>query len=238
MRNETEVMLGAFELPVRFDPVRLQTDLNGMFAAEFLPHFNTQYYEGNWSVAPLRSIGGAANQIYPDPTKGDSFADTPLLARCPYVIEALSFLQCPLLSVRFLRLAAGSVIKEHRDYNLSLEDGELRLHVPVVTNPEVEFILNGHRVVMKEGECWYLNFDLPHQINNNSTIDGIHLVIDARVNDWVKPIFSDPGITIKKEIEDPSSNFDTATRKLMIQRFREMNTPTGHALADELEQKR
>jgi hypothetical protein len=188
MRNETEVMPGAFELPVRFDPVRLQTDLNGMFAAEFLPHFNTHYYEGNWSVAPLRSIGGAANQIYPDPTKGDSFADTPLLARCPYVIEALRFFQCPLLAVRFLRLASGSVIKEHRDFNLSLEDGELRLHVPVVTNPEVEFILNGHRVVMKEGECWYLNLNMPHRVANHGVTARIHLVIDCVVNEWMKEL--------------------------------------------------
>jgi hypothetical protein len=181
-------MPSAFELPVRFDPVRLQADLNGMLAAEFLPHFNTQYYEGNWSVAPLRSIGGAANQIYPDPTKGDAFADTPLLARCPYVIEALSFFQCPLLSVRFLRLAVGSVIKEHRDFNLSLEDGELRLHVPVTTNPEVEFILDGHRVVMREGECWYLNLNLRHRVANRGATDRIHLVIDCVVNEWLKEL--------------------------------------------------
>ena len=180
------LLADSVRLPLRFDVARLQADLAGMLAAEFVPHFNTSYYQGDWSAVPLRSVGGRMDQIYPDPTAKAAFADTPLLERCSYVREVLAALPCPHQSVRFMRLKAGSVIKEHRDHELGFEDGEVRLHIPVITNPGVEFILNQVRVVMHEGECWYLNVNQPHRVANRGADDRIHLVIDCVVNDWLR----------------------------------------------------
>ena len=176
----------SFRLSVAFDAARLQADLAGLVAADYVPHFNTRYYQGDWSAVPLRSIGGRADQIYPDPTKKNAFADTPLLARCPYVRDVLAALPCPQQAVRFLRLKAGSIVKEHRDFELGFEDGEVRLHIPVHTNPGVVFRLDGQRVVMHEGECWYNNFNLPHSVENRGSADRVHLVIDCVVNDWLR----------------------------------------------------
>jgi hypothetical protein len=173
----------------KFDASRLQHELNGILPSEYIPHFNTRYYQGDWSVVPLRSVGGSATQIYPDPTS-QHFADTPLLERCSYAKSILSSLQCSLTAVRFLRLAAGSTIREHRDYNLSIDDGEIRLHVPVITNPDVEFILAGKRIEMREGECWYLNFNLLHSVANRGNTDRIHLVIDCVVNEWLRKVLN------------------------------------------------
>jgi mannose-6-phosphate isomerase-like protein (cupin superfamily) len=64
----------------------------------------------------------------------------------------------------------------------------VRLHIPVVTNPEVEFVLNGVRVEMKEGECWYHNFNLPHRVANRGTVDRVHLVLDCVLNDWLREV--------------------------------------------------
>lgn len=180
------MMRSSFPLSVTFDVPRLQADLDGIVAAEYVPHFNTAYYQGDWSAVPLRSIGGRTDHIYPDPTKKDDFADTPLLARCPYIREVLATFPCPQQAVRFLRLKAGSVIKQHRDYDLGFEDGEVRLHIPVRTNSEVYFMLEGQRVVMAEGECWYNNLSLPHSVANRGPTDRIHLVIDCVVNDWLR----------------------------------------------------
>lgn len=181
-------MQASLKLPLQFDAAQLQADLGRIVAREFVPHFNTAYYEGDWSVVPLRSVGGRADQIYPDPTAKASFADTPLLARCPYIQHVLASFPCPQQAVRFLRLKAGSSIKEHTDYMLEFEDGEVRVHIPVVTNPEVEFVLNGTRIEMKEGESWYHNFNLPHRVANRGTTDRIHLVIDCVVNDWLREL--------------------------------------------------
>lgn len=104
-------------LPLRFDPEGLQADIDALDPDHWIPHFNTRYYEGDWSGAALRAVGGAADHLYPDPTAGDRFADTPILARCPNARAALAVFRCPLLAVRFLRLGPGSRIREHTDYN-------------------------------------------------------------------------------------------------------------------------
>ncbi len=171
-----------------FDASRLQADLDRIVSDDFVPHFNTAYYTGDWSVVPLRSIGGQTRQIYPDPTAKTSWADTPLLERCPYVREVLAYFRCPMQSVRFMRLKAGSVIREHRDLALSFNDGEVRLHIPVRTNPDLDFRFAGQRVVMAEGECWYHDFTEPHSVANRGTTDRIHLVIDCVVNDWLRDL--------------------------------------------------
>jgi ribosomal protein S18 acetylase RimI-like enzyme len=176
------------KLALQFDAARLRADLARMTAEAFVPHFNTAYFQGDWSALPLRSVGGRADHIYPDPASKNSFADTPLLARCPGVQEVLAALPCPHQAVRFLRLKTGSSIKEHRDMELGFEDGEIRLHIPVITNPGVEFMLAGNRVVMNEGECWYLNFNLPHRVDNRGATDRIHLVIDCVVNNWLRDL--------------------------------------------------
>ena len=183
-----KTLADSLRLPFRFEPSLLQADLAGILAGEYVPHFNTAYFQGDWSGVPLRSVGGSATAIYPDPTAKDKFADTPLLARCPYVQQVLGALPCPHQTVRFLRLKAGSIIKEHRDYDLGFDEGEVRLHVPVITHAEVEFVLDQKRVIMNEGECWYLNVNLPHRVANRGPTDRIHLVIDCVVNDWLREL--------------------------------------------------
>ena len=172
-----------------FDPDRLRTELAKIQPDEWVPHFNRQIYEGEWSGVALRSVGGKAAQLYPDPTATDAFADTELLDRCPYYREVLSAFPCPLTSVRLLRLKAGSSIREHRDYRLGYEDGEVRLHVPIVTNADVAFFVEDQRVPMQEGECWYLNVNLRHRVDNQSVTDRIHLVIDCVVDPWLANYF-------------------------------------------------
>ena len=178
-------MLSAVRLPLELDAEGLKADLAGFREDDWVPHFNTSYYEGDWSGIALRSVGGVAKQLYPDPAATDPFADTENLGRCPSVRAALGALRCPLLSVRFLRLAAGASIREHRDYNLGFADGELRIHVPVESNPQVEFVLDGEQIDMREGEAWYLDLNLPHRVANRGSTDRVHLVVDCVVNDWL-----------------------------------------------------
>ena len=52
----------------------------------------------------------------------------------------------------------------------------------------MEFILNQVRILMNEGECWYLNVNRPHRVANHGTSDRIHLVIDCVVNDWLREL--------------------------------------------------
>jgi len=183
-------MISRCKLPLGFDPAPLQADLAQIKDAEWHTHFNTSYFEGEWSGIALRSIGGLSSQLYPDPHAHGAVEDTEILSRCPNLRSVLSDFACPTRSARLLKLAAGAYIKEHRDYNLSIADSELRLHIPIVTNTEVQFFLDAERVEMKAGECWYLDFTLPHWVKNNSAIDRIHLVIDCELNDWLRGLLA------------------------------------------------
>jgi hypothetical protein len=61
----------------------------------------------------------------------------------------------------------------------------VRLHVPIFTNDEVEFLLNGTAVPLNEGELWYLRLSDPHSVLNRGQTERVQLSIDVVVNDWV-----------------------------------------------------
>jgi hypothetical protein len=174
-------------LPLSFDPARLARDLDALSSVDWTAHFVKQNYEGDWSVIPLRGVAGAKHpvmMIYPDPT-ATQFEDTPMLASCPYFREVLSAFECEVRAVRLMRLTPGSVIKEHNDHGLDLEAGTARIHIPITSNPEVEFELNRRRLVMAPGSAWYLRLSDPHRVANNGTTDRVHLVADLVVNAWL-----------------------------------------------------
>ena len=185
-----QLMIASIKLPLSFDPSLLKLDLVRIAPDDWVRHFNQKYYEGEWAGVALRSSGGDTTQIYPDPVAKEPVADTPILARCPNISAALEVFECQIKSARLLRLAAGSAIREHRDYNLGYEDGEVRLHIPIITNGAVEFLLEGARIEMNEGECWYLDFNLPHRVNNRGSDDRVHLVLDCDLNEWLKELLS------------------------------------------------
>ena len=223
------------QLPFNFNAGLLQQEVDALSTMQWLPHYQVKHYEGEWSAIPLRSIAGKIDDIIISPTNNPDYRDTVFLESSSYLQKVLQTFHCTLQAVRLLKLNAGSIIKEHRDAELNFEKGEIRLHIPVLTHPDVEFFLDKERMDLKAGECWYMNFNLPHAINNKSSINRVHLVIDALVNDWVTAIFTGPGCPVKKEIEDTSGLYDEATKKQMIIQFREMNTAVSNKMADELE---
>ena len=181
------------ELPDRLLLAPVETD----FAAEvllmeardlpgesWLPHFNAAYYSGDWSGVALRAPGGR-NQLYPDLVTNAPYADTPLLDACPRMREALASLRTEVTSARLLRLGPGAAIREHRDYQIGLEYGEIRLHIPLETNGDVTFVLGGTPLPMRPGECWYVDVTQPHHVENAGTEARIHLVIDCVTNTWL-----------------------------------------------------
>jgi hypothetical protein len=228
-------LLKYLQLPFYFDVQKMQTDIANLATQNWVQHYQKTHYEGDWTVLPLRSVNGAIDNIYVLPNDANAYANTIFLEACPYLNEVLTHFKFPLKNVRLLKLAAGAVIKDHCDKELNFENGEVRLHIPIVTNKDVKFYLQEEQMHLQEGECWYMNFNLNHRVSNNSSTDRIHLVIDGEVNDWVKNLFATDTIMNKKEIEVTENNYDDATKRQMIERIRLMNTVTGNKLADDLE---
>jgi hypothetical protein len=211
----------ALKLPLHFDPEAMQADVDSIPVEDWIEHYNQSDYEGDWRGIALRSIDGDSRSLFAG-NGTCAFHDTPALRRLPYLQRVLGAFRFPMGSVRLLVLRAGSLIREHSDPALSYEHGEVRLHIPIRTNPTLEFYLDGRRLVLSQGETWYMNLSLPHRVQNRGTVDRVHLVIDGKVNPWLQELFS-RGIPVDTETP-PRTEFD-AFRELVI---------NDHALCREL----
>ena len=174
-------------LPLSFDPAQLDAALESLEGTGWTDHFVTRNYEGRWTVIALRAPAGTEHlhpvlqtTSHPGTT---AYADTPALDRAPYLRGVLAAFGCPLGAARLMRLDPDSAILTHCDPDLDGEGdgGCVRLHVPLRTNPGVAFLLNGRRVHMAPGECWYLRLSDPHSVRNDGDTPRVHLVIDAPV---------------------------------------------------------
>lgn len=211
----------------------IQKEIEKLQSGYWKPHLNKNDYEGGWDVLSFRSPGGGLN-TFAESLNDEAFADTPLLEHCPSVRLLLDSLQCEKFSARLLNLQAGAVIREHTDKELYFEKGETRLHFPIITNPFVEFYLDNERLQMQEGECWYINANLPHRLANKGSADRIHLVVDCKVNDWLTSVF-EQAIT-KAELQD--KEVFLRDRHTIIQTINELRRQPGNTaaeLANELE---
>lgn len=179
-------MLSSYRLPLAFDAESLKGDLEHIAPGEWVAHFNKGYYEGTWKGLALRSTTGRATQLFTLAQETKDAVDTAILGRCSYFQRVLAAFECPIRAARLLCLGPGSKILEHQDYFLGIEDGQIRIHIPVTTDMRVEFFVDNRRLVMEEGEAWYIDFSLPHRVNNVSDKDRVHLVIDCRVNGWLE----------------------------------------------------
>ena len=209
----------------------LSDDLMNLNTLDWNPHLNTSQYQGDWNILSLISPGGR-NTTSPDPLHGELFSPTPLLRQVPEIGKILTFLKCPQRSVRLMKLRAGASILRHRDRELSFEHGEARLHIPLQTNQEVNFILDDERLPMQVGECWYINANLYHSVENKGLADRIHLVIDCEVNTWLTDLFAN---AIQKS--EREETFDPALDRAIIESLYLQGTEVSNRLAREMETK-
>ena len=172
----------ALRLSPRFDPARLASDLARMDESWWQKHLSN-YHDGNWQSVSLFAPGGKrSNQL----SKGGAFADTEALKRCEYLPEVIDSLPGRKNRIRFLRLRAGGEIFPHSDPVHQIDRSLVRIHVPVRTNPSVEFLVHGVRLQMNPGEAWLVDVRFKHSVRNLGDTDRVHLVIDIVANDALR----------------------------------------------------
>ena len=177
----------AVRLPRNYDVQLLQRDLQALQdiqrAAQPGP-----YHKGEWTGIALYSMGGKQS-VFPSAAGTDHYQETEELKRAPYMRQILSELACPKEVVRILFLPPGGHIKDHFDFHTSFQFGLLRLHIPIVTHPDVSFVIDGQRMSWNAGELWYGDFSKIHSVKNDSQIVRVHLVIDVQINEFVLSLF-------------------------------------------------
>lgn len=97
----------------------------------------------------------------------------------PIIAECQSFFEheTKLNRCCMAKLPAGADIPAHVDAASSF-DNVHRIHIPLFTNPDVEFIVDRKRVIMDEDHAYEINNKLMHGVINNGDKDRIHLIID------------------------------------------------------------
>lgn len=177
------------KLSIAFDPDRLLEDLKRLSPEDWHTHEQTglSYVRGRYLTAPLVAAGGSASDVAT--YHSSDFRPTPILEKCPYFFQLVSHFRSSLSRVRLMQLTPGASLEEHVDLVDQGVDFQLaRFHVPIVTNPGSEMIVDGQRAEMKPGECWYLDVGLPHSAANRGDEARIHLVVDCYIDDFANEL--------------------------------------------------
>lgn len=181
------------KLPLTFDVEKMTAEVEAFKLKNFI------YY----NVLPLRSPAHLVDNSLPMPPPAEDYADgswtpwlnEPELESSPYLKSIVEQFQehTRVTLVRVLRLEDGAVVKEHTDPTLGLQIDKsvIRLTIPIISDPGVDFYLNNEIVPMKPGECWYMRLTDPHKINNNSGKDRVNFTIDMEPNEWVRNLIAE-----------------------------------------------
>jgi hypothetical protein len=227
-------MRSSKKLSYSLDPDLLHKELT-MIKENWQLHFNKSNYQGNWSAIALRAPKESNVQVVPNDFGNTGYVDLPILENLDYIQSIVSAFECPVQSMRFLRLSSGAIIKEHKDSELDFWNGLVRFHIPIITNEHVDFRVAGQRLNMKVGELWFADFSKTHSVRNEGETDRIHLVIDCEVNGWLRKLFEKEGIIEPGETKpDPVDQYSRQTHLQMVQAFQEMGTETSLRLAEEM----
>jgi sulfotransferase family protein/aspartyl/asparaginyl beta-hydroxylase len=159
------------QLPLRFDAAALAAEVGAFDETEWRPH--PQGFPGN-SALPLVAVNGDPNN---DGLAGP-MRPTEYLARLPYLTQVLSSLGIVLGRTRLMRLSGQSEVSPHIDQAYYWAE-RMRVHVPIITQPGVQFYCGDAQINMAAGECWIFDTWRLHRVHNDSDEMRIHLVADT-----------------------------------------------------------
>lgn len=159
-----------YRLPVRFDVERLRAEIEALPPDAWHPHPNGD--AGNFAARLISREGGENDEV------DGAMRMTPHLERSPYLRQVLASFGVVWSRSRLLRLAPGAVVPVHADIHYHWFF-RVRMHVPILTLPQVQFTCDGERVHMAAGEAWLFDNWRLHQVENPTAAERIHLVADT-----------------------------------------------------------
>ena len=157
-------------LPLAFDAERLAAEIAALPPRAWVPHPNQ--LPGNEAVMLVTTEG----RLIEDLT--GPMAPTEFLRACPYLMESMAAIGAVWGRCRLMGLSAGAVVPPHVDTHYYWRT-HVRIHVPIVTGPEVTFTCRGETVNMAAGECWIFDTFAMHNVRNARPSPRIHLVMDT-----------------------------------------------------------
>ncbi|MCZ8369897.1 MAG: aspartyl/asparaginyl beta-hydroxylase domain-containing protein [Porphyrobacter sp.] len=198
-------------LPITFCAETLAAEVNALPSSAWMPH--PQGFAGNDAV-PLVAADGGLN----DRLRG-VMAPTEHLARCPYIVALMAELGGVWGRSRLMGLGAGAEVPGHVDTNYYWRT-HIRIHIPVITNPQVTFTCGNESVHMAAGECWTFDSFQRHNVQNKGTEKRVHLVLDTVGGERLWALLDAAG-----RDSVPSQPWMPGARELPPLSFERVNTP-------------
>jgi hypothetical protein len=159
-----------YRLPVRFDASRLRAEVAALPAEAWTPHPTGE--PGNSAVRLITVEGGENDRL------NGAMRATAALQRSPYLRQVLASFAVVWSRSRLLRLAPGAVVAPHSDIHYHWFF-RVRMHVPIITLPQVRFSCDGESVHMAAGETWIFDNWRTHGVQNPTASERVHLVADT-----------------------------------------------------------
>jgi hypothetical protein len=138
------------------------------------------------SWKPVWEDGSYADEKWREIKVVSDYEDQSYLTLFPELQKIKFFFKTDIVNMMFYSMTPGANIHPHRDMIGNVQWGGLRFHIPIQTNPNLIFKVSNKRVIMNVAELWALDTSYLHSVSNNGDTERIHLVLDVKVNDWIK----------------------------------------------------
>lgn len=159
------------QLPVKFDAAILAEEIERLSESAWQPH--PQGFAGNSAIPLVSREGNPTSNAVAGPMR-----PTPQLEACPYLMQVMATIGGVWGRSRLMRLSGQAEVTAHVDIDYYWRE-HIRVHVPIVTQPEVRFDCGSSSVHMAAGECWVFDTWSRHRVINSADRARIHLVADT-----------------------------------------------------------
>ncbi|HTT97043.1 MAG TPA: sulfotransferase [Rhizomicrobium sp.] len=159
-----------YTFPFRFDVERMRAEIEPITEAEWRWH--PEGFEGN-SALPLISTNGGINDDFVAPMKRTEFLD-----RMPYIAQVLAQFRTLHGRARLMRIEPRKGVPSHMDIRYYWRT-HTRVHIPIITHPDIRFHCGREAVHMAAGEAWTFDNWRQHKVVNDTDTRRVHLTFDT-----------------------------------------------------------
>lgn len=194
----TRVQLAAefIRLPLSFDAEVMRSEIAAIPESAWRPH--PQGHPGNSALPLISRHGDPADDGVAGPMLPTCHLDA-----CEYLRQVIESFETVVGRSRLMRLEGGAQATSHVDVNYYWAE-RVRIHVPILTSPAIEFLCGDSRLHMAAGEAWIFDTSRLHNVLNPTSERRVHLVADtvgsaafwdlvARSTDEPRPVRHRPG---------------------------------------------
>ncbi len=183
---DTDKLMDSISQLLRLDPHQMAAIVAEVGGAA-IPYKQSysDYQSGGWHTAMLYNPTGSTDN---NEIKDGHAVPTNVMKALPQTQAFLDGLGLSYFAVRVAKTEPGSYLWEHKDYIELGQDNKLRLHIPLVSNPNARMQFNNCSVHMAPGYIWKLNPTVNHSIANRGESDRTHLILDCYMNDHLQDL--------------------------------------------------